>query len=122
MLQPQLAKQMLEEMKSSAVPPAQVRAVQLRLLLHHAPSCLTRLGMQVAKLALDAVQQGRYIAKASSFGLALATAPGATIHPRVLPVVVELLLAPLSILVPYLMGRSLSRRIEQWRLSTRKQA
>ena len=70
---------------------------------------------QVARLALDAVQQGRYIARATSFGMALATAPGATIHPRLLPLWLELLLAPASILMPWLFGRSLSKRIRQWR-------
>ena len=70
---------------------------------------------QVAKLALDAVQQGRYIARATSFGMALATAPGATIHPRLLPIWLELLLAPLSTLMPWLFGRSLSKRIREWR-------
>ena len=71
--------------------------------------------MQVATLAIEAVLTGRYIAKASNFGLNLATAPGATIHPRVLPVFVELLLAPVIVLMHWLFGRSLSKRITTWR-------
>ena len=76
--------------------------------------------VQVAALAIDAVLTGRYIAKAPTFGLNLATAAGATIHPRVLPLVVELLLAPLSILMPWLFGHSLNRRILAWRRSEAK--
>ena len=130
-LQPALAKQMLQELRSTAVPAAQVISQLLdaatMLVASWLPPFLSRSQLtrcicswaspvsQVAKLALDAVQTGRYIAKATSFGIALATAPSATVHPRLLPVALELLLAPVFILVPYLMGGSLSKRIVQWR-------
>ena len=71
----------------------------------------------MAELALQAVEQGRYLVKAPDTTSNLIIAAGAGIAPRMFPVLIELLLAPIYVLLYIAGGTGLDKRILQWRSS-----
>lgn len=74
--------------------------------------CLVRL--QVAELAMQALESGRFLVKAPDAATSLMIAAGAT-HPRMNSWPVEMLLAPFYIIMYMFMGSYFDRRILRWR-------
>ena len=70
---------------------------------------------QVADLAVRGMQAGRYFVCSPDFASNLAIASMAGTSPRVFPLILEVLLAPVYVIIHYALGWSLDARIRRWR-------
>ena len=70
--------------------------------------------LQVAELAIQAVEKKQFLVRAPDTMSTFMIAAGST-HPRLLPLILEILLAPLYVIMYILVGQHFDIKVLNWR-------
>lgn len=121
-MQPEIAKQFTRELVVH--PPDAVRHLldsdgpllhSYSMLQHEMRNANLSSQMQVAELAVQAIETGRFIARLPDFHSNFIVASSAGVAPRMFPIWLEFLLLPLYFYLHLWLRRMMDRRILAWR-------